>query len=152
MTGDRSAMLDRRKEDGEMIILAGECGCGKTEIQNVLIRKYGYQQRMAPSCDKTVCVLPPDALRRIKQEQKRRRWPAVHIFYIKVQRKDRLIRMFQRGDDIDEAIERDRADLKRYRGIENEADFVLNNNAFFSDPENMAYWIIECIRGNYKNK
>lgn len=136
----------------KMIILAGECGCGKTEIQKVLIEKYGYQRRMAPDCNKTVCILPPCALRRVRQEQKRKKEFSVHVFYIKVRRKDRLIRMLRRGDDIDTAIERDRADLECYRGIENEADFVLNNDAFFSDAENMAYWIMECIRGNYKNK
>lgn len=135
-----------------MIILAGECGCGKTEIQKVLIEKYGYQRQMSADGNKTVCILPPDALRRLTREQKQQKDSGVRIFYIKVRRKDRLIRMLRRGDDIDTAIERDRADLERYRGIENEADFVLNNDAFFSDPENMAYWIMECIRGNYKNK
>lgn len=135
-----------------MIILAGECGCGKTEIQEVLIEKYGYRRQKVPSCGRTVCILSPDALRRVRREQKRTKGSEVRIFYIKVRRRDRLIRMLRRGDDIDTVIERDRADLGRYRGIENEADFVLNNDAFFSDPENMAYWIMECMRGNYKNK
>lgn len=49
----------------------------------------------------------------------------IHIFYIKVSRRDRLIRMFQRGDDIDEVFDWDRTDMKRYRKIEKEVDFVL---------------------------
>lgn len=147
-----AGIMTTDERNDKMIILAGECGCGKTEIQKVLIRKYGYERRAGGNFNKTVCILPPDALRRVKRKQKQNQGLEVQIFYIKVQRKDRLIKMFQRGDDIDTAIERDRADIERYRGIENEVDFVLNNDAFFSDPENMAYWIMECIRGNYKNK
>lgn len=31
-----------------------------------------------------------------------------------------------------------------------EVDFILNNDKYFSDPENMAYWIMECIKGENK--
>lgn len=135
-----------------MIILIGECGCGKTEIERVLIQKYGYKKRNRKNGKKTVCILTPDEFRQIKRKLQNKKGMNVCVFYIKVPRKDRLVKMFQRGDDIDAAIHRDRIDLRRYQGIEKEVDFVLNNDRFFSDPENMAYWITECIKGNYKNK
>lgn len=184
-----------------MIILVGECGCGKSAIEKVLIEKYGYERTIsytsrpkekneidgvqynfipfddfAEKCNNgffvecgsdnhifygttkdqykknTVCILTPHGLKQIKSNLDKDALN-MHVFYIKVPRKDRLIKMFQRGDDIDEAIERDKIDTKQYDGIEKQVDYVLNNENYLSDPENMAYWIIECIKGekDYEN-
>lgn len=74
----------------------------------------------------------------------------IHTFYIKVPRRDRLIKLLQRGDNIEEIIKRDKDDKDLYDGIEDEVDFVLNNTNYFSDPENMAYWITESIKKRSK--
>lgn len=178
-----------------MIILVGECGCGKSSIEKILIEKYGYEKTISyttkhkegneidgvdynflsyddfvEKCNNgffveygsnnhnlygttkeqykknTVCILTPHGVKQIKRNLDKNELN-ISIFYIKVSRKDHLIMMFKRGDDVDMAIERDRVDVKLYENIEADADFVLNNNKYFSDPENMAYWIIECIKG-----
>lgn len=179
-----------------MIILVGECGCGKSSIEKVLIEKYGYERtisytsrpkekseidgvdynfitfddfvekynnRFFVECGSdnhifygttkdqykknTVCILTPYGLKQIKSNLDKDGLD-IHIFYIKVPRKDRLIKMFQRGDDVDEVIERDKVDIKQYDGIEKQVDYVLNNEYYLSDPENMAHRISECIKGD----
>lgn len=139
------------KDVNVMIILVGECGCGKSAIEKVLIEKYGYERAVSYTSKQkeqykknTVCVLTPHRLKQLKNNLDKDELD-MHIFYIKVPRKDRLIKMFQRGDDIDEAIERDRVDTSQYDGIEKQVNYVLNNANYLSDPENMAYWISECI-------
>lgn len=94
----------------------------------------------------TVCILTPHGLKQIKKNLKIDNVD-IYAFYIKVPRRDRLIKMLQRGDDIDEIIKRDREDNDLYDNkIEKEVDYVLNNINYFNDPENMAYWITECIK------
>lgn len=56
---------------------------------------------------------------------------------------------YWRGDDIDEVFRRDRADAREYRNIETAVDFILPNHNDFSDPENMAYWITDCLNGKF---
>lgn len=146
-----------------MIILTGECGCGKSEIEKVLVSQHGYEKiascKIKPyyyhyytgiikgTCrKKSVCILNPRQIKKLKKRLGDNE-PDIRIFYIKVPRRDRLIKMFQRGDDIDLSIQRDYVDMELYKNIEAEADFVLNNENYFCDPENMAYWITECIRG-----
>lgn len=92
--------------------------------------------------DRTVCVLTPHGLRQIKKNFGEK---DITSFYIKVPRRDRLIKILQRGDDIDEAIRRNQSDVGQYDGIEDEVDFVLNNDGYSKSPENMSNLIINCI-------
>ncbi len=142
-----------------MVILVGECGSGKSSIERALIEKFGYEKMTdtdhifarfhEAGRKKKVCTLTPEEVRKLRVRKGRRLENDIDVFYIKVSRRDRLIRMFQRGDDIDEVFSRDKTDMERYRDIEKEADFVLPNRKNFSDPENMAYWITECVNGNF---
>lgn len=143
-----------------MIILVGECGCGKSSIEKALVDMYGYETisdshsfpdiSEIPDQTNTVCTLTPKEVRKLRKKTEGGGQPEydMYVFYIKVPRRDRLIRMFLRGDDIDEAVKRDRIDIAQYRNIEKEVDFVLKNKKNFCDAENMAYWITECIKGN----
>lgn len=181
-----------------MIILTGECGCGKSSIEKVLVEKYGYKRTISytskqkeeneidgidynfisfdeftEKCNNsffvecgsnngvfygttkeqydnnTVCILTPHGLKQLKNNLKNDKID-IHTFYIKVPRRDRLIKLLQRGDNIEEIIKRDKDDKDLYDGIEDEVDFVLNNTNYFSDPENMAYWITESIKKRSK--
>lgn len=177
-----------------MIIITGECGCGKSAIEKVLVEKYGYKRTISftskqkeeneidgidynfisfdeftEKCNNgffvecgsnngvfygttkeqyynnTVCILTPHGLKQLKNNLKNDKID-IHTFYIKVPRRDRLIKLLRRGDNIEEIIKRDKDDKDLYVGIVDEVDFVLNNTNYFSDPENMAYWITECIK------
>lgn len=94
----------------------------------------------------TVCVLTPHGLRQIKENLMNQRQLDMHTFYIKVPRRDRLIKSLQRGDDVNESIRRNQCDVGQYDGIQDEVDFVLENNNYENTPEIMAEKIINCIR------
>lgn len=98
----------------------------------------------------TVCVLTPHGLRQIKKNLKTEDLN-ITTFYIKVPRRDRLVKILQRGDEVDEAIRRNQSDVGQYDGIEDEVDCVLENNNYENSPEIMAEKIINYIRKEYHN-
>lgn len=85
--------------------------------------------------ENTVCVLTPHGLRQIKKNFGEEN---ITSFYIKVPRRDRLIKTLQRGDDIEEAIRRNQSDVGQYDGIEDEVDFVIENIGYEKSPEYIA--------------
>ena len=93
----------------------------------------------------TVCVLTPHGLRQIKKNLKNQEDLDIHTFYIKVPRRDRLIKILQRGDDVEEAIRRNQSDVGQYDGVEDEVDYVLENNNYEYSPEEMAEKVMSCI-------
>ena len=93
----------------------------------------------------TVCVLTPHGLRQIKKNLKNQDELDIHTFYIKVPRRDRLIKILQRGDDVDEAIRRNQSDVGQYDGVEDEVDYVLENNNYGYSPEEMTEKVMSCI-------
>lgn len=93
----------------------------------------------------TVCVLTPHGLRQIKKNLKTEDLN-ITTFYIKVPRRDRLVKILQRGDEVDEAIRRNQSDVGQYDGIEDEVDCILENNNYENSPEIMAEKIIGYIK------
>lgn len=88
----------------------------------------------------TVCVLTPHGLRQIRKNFNEQ---DIKAFYVKVPRRDRLIKILERGDDIEEAIRRNQSDVGQYDGIEDEVDFVLENRAYQKSPNELARKIME---------
>lgn len=93
--------------------------------------------------ENTVCVLTPHGLRQIKNNFGEEE---IISFYIKVSRRDRLIKILERGDNIDEAIRRNQSDVGQYDGIEDEVNFVIENNKYEKSPEKCAEEIVNLIR------
>lgn len=104
-----------------------------------------YGTRAEQYSKNTVCVLTPHGLRQIKKNLKNQEELDIHTFYIKVPRRDRLIKILQRGDDVDEAIRRNQSDVGQYDGVEDEVDYVLENNNYEYSPEEMAEKVMSCI-------
>ena len=75
-----------------------------------------------------VCVVNPTEMRELKRN-------GVDIFsvYLKVDRRSRIKKLIDRGDDIDEAYRRNLSDVGQFHGVENEVDLVLENNNFELD-------------------
>lgn len=90
--------------------------------------------------ENTVCVLTPHGLRQIKKNFGE---DAIKSFYIKVPRRDRLIKILERGDDIDEAIRRNQSDVGQYDGIEDEVDFVIKNDGYLLSPSYLTRQIVK---------
>lgn len=75
------------------------------------------------SCNEdSVIVVNPHGLRQLKSKGIK-----FTSFYIKVPREDRMIKMLQRGDDIEEAYRRSLSDVGMFTGIEDEVDHVIEN-------------------------
>ena len=88
-----------------------------------------------------VAVLTPHGLRQIKKIKD----IDVISFYIKVPRRDRLIRILQRGDSIEESYRRNVSDVGQFDGIEDEVDFVICNPNYQVSIEGMAESVIDCL-------
>lgn len=91
--------------------------------------------------DDKVAVLTPHGMRSLKKV------PDIYpvAFYIRVPRRERLIKLLQRGDDIEEAYCRSLSDVGRFDGIEDEVDFVLDNAGYRHSVESMAAGVIELL-------
>lgn len=74
-----------------------------------------------------VVVLTPYGMRQIKRMSNRTLNMDTTCFYINVPRRDRLIKILQRGDNIEEAYRRSLSDVGQFDGIIDEVDFVINN-------------------------
>lgn len=84
--------------------------------------------------DDKIAVLTPHGLRQLKKIKD------INIisFYINIPRRDRLIKILQRGDDIEEAYRRSLSDVGQFDGIEDEVDFVINNIGYEKSIKGMA--------------
>lgn len=87
--------------------------------------------------DSTIAVLTPHGLRCLK---KKLNIPFLSV-YLKVPRKDRLIKMLQREpnkDDVEECTRRSLSDVGMFDGVEDEVDYVLENPNYTLTPEEIA--------------
>lgn len=96
--------------------------------------------------DDKVAVLTPHGLRQLKKINDIN----VVSFYINVPRRDRLIKILQRGDNIEEAYRRNLSDVGQFDGIEDEVDYVINNYGYEKPIEEIANIINKVIRGTYE--
>ena len=94
--------------------------------------------------DDKVAVLTPHGLRQMCKIDDIK----VISFYINVPRRDRLIKILQRGDNIEEAYRRSLSDVGQFDGIEDEVDFVINNAGY----ENSIQAMSEIIKIKIDNK
>ena len=81
-----------------------------------------------------VAVLTPHGLRQISKID----GINVTSFYIRVPRRDRLIKLLQRGDGIEEAYRRNLSDVGQFDGIEDEADFTIDNSGYSKSIAEMS--------------
>lgn len=79
-----------------------------------------------------VIVMTPKGLRTLKRVLKEEHGDlyTVTSFYLKVDRKSRLKKLIDTRDDIDESIRRNISDVGMFDGIEDEVDYVLDNEEY----------------------
>lgn len=96
--------------------------------------------------DDKVAVLTPHGMRQLKKI------PGIDIMsvYIKVPRRDRLIKILQRNDNIEEAKRRDASDVGMFDGIEDEVQYVFENEGYKTPPRYVANTIHNLYQ-DYKN-
>jgi len=84
--------------------------------------------------DDKVIVANPHGLRQLRKNDK----VNVIAFYIDVPRRDRLIKILQRGDNIEEAYRRSLSDEGQFTGIADECDYVIENPGYEKTIGQMA--------------
>ena len=87
--------------------------------------------------ENTVATLTPHGLRKLR---KKLNMPFFSV-YIKVPRKDRLIKMLTRKpnkDDVEECIIKNQYDVGMYNGVSDEVDFVIENPGYKLTPDEIA--------------
>lgn len=97
-------------------------------------RDWYYGVAKEDCTDDKVAVLTPHGLRQVSKIKD------INIisFYINVPRRDRLIKILQRGDNIEESYRRNVSDVGMFDGIEDEVDFVINNNGYEKSIKEMS--------------
>lgn len=94
---------------------------------------YGTGSDLDPE-DDLVAVLTPSGARRMKKH-----FPdSTNTVYLAVDRRSRLVKMLQRGDNVDEACRRNLSDEGQFDGFEEEADFVLRNDGYIKYPGSLC--------------
>lgn len=103
--------------------------------------KYGIARE--DCTNDSVVIVTPKGLRALKKDR------SLHIssFYINVPRRDRLIKILQRGDDIEEAYRRSLSDVGQFDGIEDEVDFVIDNAGYTKSVDEIAREITYLLSG-----
>lgn len=96
--------------------------------------------------DNKVIVLTPHGLRNLQKYANTNDGVEITAFYIKVPRRDRLIKILERNDNVDEAIRRNMSDVGQFDGIEDEVDFILTNDNFQFSVWEMAKKVHDLYR------
>lgn len=110
--------------------------------ETAIYNNWNYGVAREDCASDKVAVLTPHGLRQVV-----RLMGASHVisFYINVPRRDRLIKILQRGDSIEESYRRNLSDVGQFDGIEDEVDFVLHNNGYKKSIEEMAEEVLDCL-------
>lgn len=103
-------------------------------------------------CDKNiVVVLTPHGCRSLK------RWAAnqgekVVSIYFNIDRRSRLIKILNRGDDIEEAYRRNLSDVGQFDGFSDEADYVIYNECYSKNVEDVYSEVKQIIDKELENE
>ena len=88
-----------------------------------------------------VAVLTPHGLRQMKKIK----GLDITSFYICIPRRDRMIKILQRGDDIEECIRRSQSDIGMFDGIEDEVDYILHNDGYKESVDKTVCKIVNLL-------
>lgn len=114
--------------------------------ETAIYNEWYYGVAKKDCTDDKVAVLTPHGLRQVSKISD----VNVISFYINVPRRDRLIKILQRGDSIEESYRRNLSDVGMFDGIKDEVDFVINNNGYKKSIEEMSEEVLFCI-SEYNN-
>lgn len=102
--------------------------------ETAVYNNWHYGTAKEDCTDDKIAVLTPHGLRQISKVDGIK----TISFYINVPRRDRLIKILQRGDDIEEAYRRSLSDVGQFDGIEDEVDYVVHNDGYKKPIAKMA--------------
>lgn len=106
---------------------------------------WNYGTAKEDCTDDKVAVLTPHGLRQISKIN----GINVLAFYINVPRRDRLIKILQRGDNIEEAYRRNLSDVGQFDGIIDEVHYVINNPGYRYTIDQMTEFVLGHVSDCY---
>lgn len=88
----------------------------------------------------SVVILTPCGMRKLKKSYPNSLiYPnKIFVVYLNVDRNARLVKILQRGDNVDEAYRRNLSDVGMFDGVENEADVCIKNDGYILSVEEIA--------------
>lgn len=110
-------------------------------IETTVFNGWSYGTPKKDCNDNSVIVINPHGLRQLKTNNIK-----FTSFYIKVPRRDRLIKMIERGDNIEEAYRRNLSDVGMFTGIEDEVDYVIENIGYRHTVKDIGNIIVTIIK------
>ena len=108
--------------------------------ETAIYNNWHYGTAVEDCTNDKVAVLTPHGLRQLKKIDSL----DITSFYIDVPRRDRLIKLLQRGDSIEESYRRNVSDVGMFDGIEDEVDFVIDNEGYNKNIGEMADIVMSC--------
>ena len=109
--------------------------------ETAVYNNWHYGTAKEDCTDDKIAVLTPHGLRQISKID----GINVNSFYINVPRRDRLIKILQRGDNIEEAYRRSLSDVGQFDGIEDEVDYIIHNDGYKKSIAEIAQEVHCCI-------
>ena len=102
--------------------------------ETAVYRGWSYGVAKEDCTDDKVAVLTPHGLRQVSKID------GINItsIHINVPRRDRLIKILQRGDSVEESYRRNLSDVGQFDGIDDEVDFVINNEGYKKSVREMT--------------
>lgn len=109
--------------------------------ETAMYREWYYGTAKEDCTDDKVAVLTPHGLRQISKID------GINVisFYINVPRRDRLIKILQRGDNIEEAYRRSLSDVGQFDGVSDEVTYIINNDGYRKSIAEMAQEVHNCV-------
>lgn len=109
--------------------------------ETAIYNNWYYGTAKEDCTDDKIAVLTPHGLRQVSKID----GINVKSFYINVPRRDRLIKILQRGDNIEEAYRRSLSDVGQFDGIGDEVDYIIYNDGYKKSVAEMAYAVHNCV-------
>jgi guanylate kinase len=109
--------------------------------ETAVYNSWNYGTAKEDCTDDKVAVLTPHGLRQVAKLD----GINVTSFYINVPRRDRLIKILQRGDNIEEAYRRSLSDVGQFDGIADEVNYVIDNVGYKKNIEEMTREVLKHI-------
>ena len=109
--------------------------------ETAMYNNWNYGTAKEDCTDDKVAVLTPHGLRQVSKLD----GINVTSFYINVPRRDRLIKILQRGDNIEEAYRRSLSDVGQFDGIADEVNYVIDNVGYKKSIAEMTHEVLKNI-------
>lgn len=113
---------------------------------------WNYATAKKDIMDNSVLVITPSGLRQLKEYNRTLEKPFEIIsIYLDVDQRSRLIKLLERGDDINESYRRNTSDCGLLDGIENEVMYIIKNFEFRFSVEQIIMMVEQVLSDYHLN-